>query len=145
MANGSIYEGDPKLFLQLNGSFLNVIGGQPEMDKTLWNAALISLNTREGWAGNALVDTPAEKIGSQYESTTELNLSVQMINQVKGAAERALKWITDQKLADKITVTVRNPKNHNLETVVIIEKDGEIILQFVLLKNEVNWYAQEIV
>lgn len=145
MATNSIYEGDPKLYLQFDGAFLNVKGGQPEMDKTLWNAALISLNTREGWAGNAFFNTPAEKIGSRYEIVSEQNLSQQMINRLKNEADLALKWILSEKLVDNIEVVVRNPKNHNLETIIIMKKDNVIVLQFVLLKNETNWYAQEFV
>lgn len=145
MATDSIYEGDPKLYLQLNGAFLNVNGGQPEMDKTLWNAALISLNTREGWAGNAFLSKKAQKIGSRYEVVSEQNLSQQMINRLKNEADLALKWILSEKLVDNIEVVVRNPKNHNLETIIIMKKDNVIVLQFVLLKNETNWYAQEFV
>jgi phage gp46-like protein len=137
------FDVDPKLELEFDGSFLDVLGGQPIMDRTLWNATLISLNTRSdpAWPGNSLIDDPDEQVGSDFEANTEENLSVQMLNRTKGAAARALAWLKKEKLVDETVIEVINPKNHNLEITIEHVKDGAKILKMVLLKNETRWFA----
>jgi phage gp46-like protein len=139
------FEGDPKLYLRENGSFLHFLSGQPDMDLGIWNATLISLNTREDWAGNILFDNEVEKYGSDFELKTEQNLSIQTLNQIQNSAVRTLAWLKDVGLVDSTEVTVRNPKNHNLEIIIKHEKNGVNILSLVLLKNETGWIAQEFV
>lgn len=137
------FEGDPRLFLRENGSFLNFPGGQPEMDQSVWNFALIGLHTRKGWPGNALFRNEGSKIGSDYEAKTEVNLSLQALNDMQSAAERAVAPVIDTGMVDTIIVETTNPNQHNLQTTVEFYKNGEAVLKFVDLKNGKNWIVQE--
>jgi phage gp46-like protein len=137
------FDVDPKLELEFDGSFFTVLAGQPIMDRTTWNATLISLNTRSDppWPGNALIDNPDEKVGSDFEANTEENLSVQMLNRTKNSAARALAWLKKDGLVDETVIEVINPKNHNLEITIEHIKGDQKILKMVLLKNETRWFA----
>ena len=139
----SRFEGDPKLFLRENGAQLNVVSGQPEMDQGVWNFALIGLHTREGWPGNVLFRDDRSKIGSDYEVRTEKGLSLQALNDIQSAAERALASIVDTGMVDTVVVETTNPNQHNLQTKVELYRDGEAVLKFVDLKNGDNWIVQE--
>jgi phage gp46-like protein len=135
------YQGDPKIFLEQNGSFLQFLFGQPIMDADIWNAVLISLNTREGWAGNVFFRKDVEKIGSDFEETTEEIISIQAINAMANSGKRALQWLIDVVLASEISFVAINPSGHNLEFQIEILKPDGSILKIVEVKNGERWIA----
>ena len=73
------YQGDPRLFLDENGSYLKFKGGQPVMDKGLENMVYIKLFTSKGWAGNTLFSNPANHIGSDFELSLEAPITLQSL------------------------------------------------------------------
>lgn len=138
------YQGDPKLTLDENGADLVFKGGQPVMDQGLENAALISLHTREGWAGNLFFRKPAEQIGSKFEDTLEEPITLSAFNNVRNAAESALQWMIDTRLASTVVARVSNPTGQRIDTAVLIEPPSRDPLVLLLTKNGLNWIAQKI-
>lgn len=138
------YQGDPKLTLDENGADLVFKGGQPVMDRGLENAALISLHTREGWAGNLFLRKPEEKIGSKYESALDAPITLSAFNNVRNAAKNALQWMIDVKVASQIEARVSNPTGKKIQTAVLIKPPSQDPLILLLTKNGLNWIAQKI-
>lgn len=136
----SIYQGDPRLFLDENGSFLEFKGGQPVMDQGLENLALISLFTRRGWAGNVLFQDQSQQIGSDFEATAEQPITIQTINDVTDAAEKAL----ESDAFGNVTISVENPSGYKTDVKVTIEHPGQDIQELLISKNGLNWVAQKL-
>jgi phage gp46-like protein len=105
----SRFQGDPAILISERGTQIEFQGGQPVMDHGLHNAVLISLYTKPGWWGNALVTEESKKIGSDVERQRTI-VDTQTINDVTDDVERALKWMQDTKLVNNIEITVTNPK-----------------------------------
>ena len=130
-------QGDPRLILSANGSRLQFVGGQPLMDRGLENLALISLFTAPGWAGNLLLDSP---IGSKFEEATNQPITLQSLNDIRDAAEKAL---SDEAFGD-VTVEVRNPAGHRLDVYILIKPPGSNPQQLRLTRHSENWSFQAI-
>ncbi len=133
-----VFQGDPRLFLDENGSELIFIGGQPISDQGLENKVLISLFTRPGWSGNILFDDIAQKIGSNFEQTALQPITLQSLNDVRDAAEKAL----IDPIFGKVTVIVTNPVSQKLIVEITIEPPGQDIKKLMLSKNGYNWVFQ---
>lgn len=114
------------------------------MDRGLENAALISLHTREGWAGNLFFRKPEQKIGSKYESTLQAPITLSAFNNVRNAAKAALQWMIDVKIASQIEAQVSNPTGKKTETVIGIKPPSQDPLILLLTKNGLNWIAQKL-
>ena len=84
-----IFSGDPKIYITADGADLRYSGGQPVMESGLENHALISLFTREGWAGNIFL-AANRKVGSDFEKTAIGTISLSKLADVENSAERAL-------------------------------------------------------
>jgi len=138
------YQGDPKLTLDENGANLTFKGGQPEMDRGLENAALISLHTREGWAGNVYQRSPANRIGSKYEKTLEKPITLQVFNDVRNAAKSALQWMIDNRVASTVEAEVNNPTGKQVATMVLIQPPSDDPLVLLQTKNCLNWISQKL-
>ena len=138
------YQGDPKLTLDENGADLTFKGGQPEMDRGIENAALISLHTRKGWAGNVLMRRPEQKIGSNFEEAQNLPITLTSFNTIRNAANAALQWMIDVKIALSVDSAVRNPTGKKIETAVLIKPLSQDPLILLTVKNGLNWIAQKI-
>lgn len=137
------YQGDPKLTLDENGANLTFKGGQPVMDQGLENAALISLHTRKGWAGNAFARKPEQKLGSDFEESQQAPITLSAFNDVRNAAEAAFRWMIDVGIALSATARVSNPTGRRIDTAILVRPPSQD--PFVLLdtKNGLNWIAQK--
>lgn len=133
-----IYQGDPRLFLNADGAYLNFTGGQPTLDRGLENLALISLFTRPGWAGNVLFQDENQKLGSDFEEISNQPITVQMINDLRDAAERAL----NNPAFGNVTVEISNPNSYRLEIKITLQPPGQDIKTLLITKNGSNWIAQ---
>jgi hypothetical protein len=111
----NIFEGDPRLVLTPDGSDLDYRGGQPVMDQGLENQALISLFTREGWAGNIFLPE-SNGVGSDFEATCLGTITLSKLANIENSAERAL---TSNAFPD-VTVTVTNPKADHLRVEALL-------------------------
>lgn len=134
-----IFQGDPRLFLNADGSSLIFRGGQPIMDKGLENFVLISLFTKKGWFGNSIV-RERYHIGSDFEEALNQPITIDSFNNIRIAAEKAL----DHPSIGKITVNVSNPINFRLDVLIRIEPPGQPEENFLLTKDGLNWFFQKI-
>lgn len=131
------YQGDPRIFLGENGSYFSYKGGQPVMDRGFENQVNIQLLTRSGWVGNVFLP-PEKQIGSIFLDTARGSITVDKLNDIRQAAENALK----NQAFGKVTSTVTNPKSSFLNVENIIEPPGQDIQKLILQKNWGNWIAQ---
>lgn len=132
-------QGDPRLFLDENGSYLLFNGGQPIMDKGLENLALISLFTLPGWFGNALFDDVNQHIGSNFMPSTEQPITLSTLNVIADASKKAL----NDEAFGEIDATVTNPESYRLEVVNTIHPPGKDIDELIITKNGLNWVFQK--
>lgn len=137
------YAGDPAVTITPDGAKMKFINGQPVMDQGLENAVLISLFTKKGYWGNALITEESKKIGSDVEVTAlEPIVSIQSVNNMTDAIDRALKWMTDTKLSQENEITVTNPSSNNLKATIKITPPGRDSQTLLFLKNGINWIGQ---
>lgn len=135
-----IYQGDPKMILTADGATLKYVGGQPRMDQGLENQAFIALFTDGPWPGNDIFPVTQQQIGSDFERLTREPITLQSINDIRNAAERALK----SPIFGKVTVTVENPLHYRLNITVRLEPPGQDVKTLILEKNGLNWIAQAV-
>ena len=135
-----IFQGDPLLILDVNGSRLQFTGGQPLMDQGLENLAMLSLFTSPGWPGNDLITDPEQKVGSNFELSTHQPITMQSLNDIRNEAVKAL---TDPAFGS-VTVEVTNPNGYRINVKILIEPPGSDIRTLLLTKNGLNWQAQAI-
>lgn len=133
-----IYQGDPRLFLNANGSFLKFTGGQPVLDRGLENLAIISLFTRLGWPGNILFQDENQQPGSDFEEIANQSITLSMINDLRDAAERAL----DNPAFGNVSVVIDNPSGHRLNITITLKPPGQDIKTLLITKNGLNWISQ---
>ena len=137
------YAGDPAVTITPDGAKMKFINGQPVMDQGLENAVLISLFTKKGYWGNALITEESKKIGSDVEKTAlEPIVSIQSINNMTDAIDKALSWMTDTKLSKDNEITVTNPSSNNLKATIKITPPGRDSQTLLFLKNGINWIGQ---
>lgn len=136
-------QGDPAIKITENGSTMKFINGQPIMDQGLENAFIISLFTKPGWWGNALLKKDTQKIGSDFEEVRTV-IDVQTINDYRSAAQRATDWAKEVNLASEIDVTVTNPSIDRIKTQINVKPPGSDIREFLFFKNGLNWLSQAI-
>ena len=137
------FQGDPAVSITEDGAKMKFINGQPVMDSGLHNAVLISLFTKKGYWGNALITEESKKIGSDVEVTAlEPIVSIQSINNMTDAIDKALSWMTDTKLSQENDITVTNPSSNNLRATIKITPPGRDSQTLLFLKNGINWIGQ---
>ena len=131
------YQGDPKLFLDEDGVYLRYKGGQPVMGQGFENKVNIQLLVKSGWCGNVFLSSE-KQIGSNFLDTAQGSITIDKLNDIRQAAEVALK----NQAFGNITVTVTNPESSFINVEIIIEPPGKDIQKLVLQKNWGNWIAQ---
>ena len=137
------FSGDPYVKITPDGATMKFIGGNPVMDQGIENAVNISLFTKKNWWGNILFTTEAQKIGSDFEITTQKPvIALQTINDFTDAANKALKWMSDTKLARKINVVVTSPRSDFVSVNIGIEPPGKDKQELSFTKNGSNWISQ---
>lgn len=145
----TLFEGDPKLFLDENGSFLQWVGGQCIMDAGLENAVFISLfttlepsNSARGWAGNYLFENSDYWVGSRFEQALNEPITLTSLTNGEDEAKKALDWMLAKGLAKSINVEITNPIGEQIRTLIQIEPPGERIQDLLLIRNGINWIYQ---
>lgn len=132
------FDGDPRLFLDAGGAFLDFQGGQPVMDPGIENLALISLHTKPGWWGNSLISEADKRIGSDFEDTARGAITLSKLNDIRQAAERAL----DDPAFGRVTTEVTNPVGWRVDVENTIEPPGQDIQTLTVSTFGVNWLEQ---
>jgi phage gp46-like protein len=92
-----------------NGAEFGYQSGQPVMDQGVHNAAIISLFTDEGWAGNVFLP-PESRIGSDFVKLCRGTMTLSRLNDIEDAAVRALR----SKLFPRVSAEARNPSGGRL-------------------------------
>lgn len=145
----TLFQGDPKVFMDARGSRLEWIGGQSIMDAGWENAVFISLfttlepkNSPRGWAGNYLFEDQNVWIGSRYEAALAESITITSLNTARDEAQKALDWMLNTNLASEIIVDVTNPITDRIETLIRIRPPDLPVQELLLIKNGVNWIFQ---
>ena len=133
-----IFQGDPYLTLGPNGSRLHYTGGQPLMDQGIENLILISLFTRQGWAGNTFFPDTNQRIGSDFVEAANQPITITSLTDVEQAAVRAL----DSPVFGRVTATAVNPVSDRLVVTIRVEPPGQDSRTIILTRNGLNWQAQ---
>jgi len=136
------FDGEPRIFIGQNGAYFKFRGGQPVMDAGIENAAIISLYTREGWAGNYLFDNTNEQVGSKFEEANEKPITRQSLLDRIDAAEKAMEWMINSNLASEIPIDVSNPSGIRVDYTIRIQPPGRDLAEIILTKNGLNWQEQ---
>jgi hypothetical protein len=96
-------------------------GGNPIMDQGVHNAAIISLFTEDGWAGNVFLP-PESRIGSDFVKRCRGTITLSRLADIENSAVRALR----SKLFPEISATARNPNGDRLEVKIKISPGGAL-------------------
>jgi phage gp46-like protein len=136
------FQGDPKIWIDENGSYVEFSGGQPIMDGGLENAVTLSLFTQKGYVGNVLEISPDNHLGSDFEIAANQPINLAMLTNVRVAAEAALNWMQGAGLVREINVTVTNPRRDTLEIIIQIVRPDGGLEKILLAKNGINWVIQ---
>ncbi len=146
------YQGDPKIFMGIDGPAFEFVQGQPIMVNLLdnglsdlWNAVIISLFTRGDWFGNDLFQSEEEKIGSDFEARSEQTITITNLNNMQNAVNRALAWITGTGAAKNIETRVRNPSGSNIEVAIEITLNDDSPFNMVATRNGTRWLVERFV
>ncbi len=132
-----IYQGDPYITLEPNGSELTFLGGQPILDAGVENQATLSLFTEEGWPGNHLLDDD-QKVGSDFEETARKPITLTSLALLERSAENAL----NADLFGTIRAVASNPESYQQNVAIRIEPPGSDPDTILLTKNGQNWINQ---
>lgn len=133
------FSGDIKLILTEDGAEIKFSDGQPVMEQGLENQAFISLFTRQGWAGNYFLRKDSQKVGADFEEAASGAITLTMLNDVRQAAEKALK----APVFGKIDVEVINQVSSQLFITALLQPPGQDILELILTNNGQNWINQK--
>lgn len=127
-------QGDPRLVLGPDGSKLVFRGGQPVMDMGLENAVLIALFTSNGWCGNSLL---RNGIGSDFEEKCNQPITRKSLNEIRDAAERALR----ADIFGKVQVVVKNISGNRIDVGILLRRSSVIV---ALTRNSGAWVYQTV-
>ena len=139
------FQGDPRMYLTADGAELGPFtDGQPVMDQGLENAANISLFTLPGFAGNHLVETDAELVGSEYERTAAGPITIDSFRTIQNAARTALAWMIGEKVAGDIEARAFSSEGLQVDSAILIKPVGNTNDPTALLvtRNANNWISQ---
>jgi phage gp46-like protein len=137
------FQGDPAVKITADGAKMYFIDGQPIMDQGIENAVQISLYTKPGWWGNALIREVDKKIGSNHEQQRTI-IDVDTITDITNDARDALKWMYNVKLASNIEITVTNPDQNHIQEYIRIYPPGQDIRELLFFSNGILWINQAI-
>lgn len=134
----SNYEGDPKLFIDENGSYLKFENGQPVMDQGFENFALIQLLTDRGWVGNVLL-SPEEQIGSDFMAESRKSITKSNLEDRRKAALAAF----DRSYFGEKEIIINNEKGNTVVSEIVIKPPTRNYTKLKLIQNGLNWIFQK--
>lgn len=78
---------------------------------------------RWGWWGDGLADLPNDRIGSRLWLLAREKLTQRTLNRAREYAEEALRWLLDDRVATRITVTAERQGLDRMALQCVIERD----------------------
>lgn len=146
----NVYQGDPKIYLKAEGSYLKFVNGQPIMDAGLENRVVIPLFTRRRsktekklWVGNLVFDNQEYHMGTDFEEGFEAPITVGLIEAQEKQAAKALQSMIDTNLASEIEIEIVNPTGYRLDMNILIRPPNLPESELVLIQNGANWIIQD--
>lgn len=134
------YQGDPRLIIYEEGSSISFKSGQPVMDRGVENAAIISLFTHNGWAGNHLFLTGAQKLGSSVDEVSRLPITKENLIRLRNSVLEAL----SSDLFGDVTVEVSNSIGAIIDLYISVSPPTGVASDFKFTRNGLNWISQRI-
>jgi phage gp46-like protein len=116
-----------------NGVDFKYESGQPVMDGGVHNAAILSLFTEEGWAGNVFLPEES-RIGSDFVKLCRGTITLSRLADIENAAVRAL----ESSLFPQVSAAARNPDGNRLDVSIKIGPGGVLNLN----REGPLWQAQ---
>lgn len=135
------YDGDVQLRATDDGGDVLFANGQPAMDPGLTTAVFISLFTGSDWWGNAIAELD-EQIGSGFETVMDRALSIHTMLDVEEKARRALAWMTEQGVAERVSVRAQIQSSTFLALEITVQEPG---LDIVQARFRINWENQSVI
>jgi phage gp46-like protein len=142
MSYSKRFEGDPKVYIDEDGSFLKWVNGQPVMDQGFENFEIISLLTEGEYWGDFLETDPDEKFKNcRFIDSQNTSINISSLNSYRTNAEFALEWLVKNKIAKELIVNVTNPNGNRLNFEIVTKSPTN---QDVINLSNVNnkWYYQ---
>ena len=130
-------QGDVKLFQNADGGEVTVEDGVAEMSGGLETSAFLSLfggnedddglrGSSATWWGNLDETQPAREYRSETQNLLRgIPATPNNLKRVKAAAERDLSWVTSERVASSVLVSVSMPGVNKIKLVIDIEARGE--------------------
>lgn len=137
------YQGDPRIVIGPNGSYLKISGGQPVMDQGIENIVILSLFADSEWWGNLAFRDKNKKIGSKFEKITREPLTVSLLSKIENYVKSSLQHMIDGGIASEILVFAKNPRSDNLNISIMIRPPSGNIETLLLARHGTNWIAQK--
>lgn len=139
----NLFSGDPKIFVNRNGAYLDWRGGQCVMDAGLENTALFLLLIEPDWPGNYLFDNQDHEVGKgRFLEVVNQPITALSLLDAEAAAEQALEPMKTWGLASDISAEVTNPEGQEIRTTIEITPPDRDPVVLVGLRNGVNWIWQ---
>ena len=138
----TLFNGDPRIFIDKDGADLKFIGGQPITDGGYENAVIISLFTRPGWYGNIFTFSDSQKIGSDFEEESKKSITLENLNNLRQFALEALRWMIENNSVESIDVDVRNVESDRYTVTISIKPPGSEAGVLLLTGRSNNWLIQ---
>jgi len=126
------YEGDPKIYIGLDGAEIRFQGGQSIMDAGVENELIIMLLTNPGWYGNYFLSSE-KQISSDFENKMRAPVTKTGLQEIRLAALAALESLKD------VEVDVYVPRS-GLIQVDIVSSRGNLSIT----KEDSRWIIQAI-
>jgi phage gp46-like protein len=139
---GYLWDGEPRLVVNENGTTIEIHGGQPVMDAGVENAVLISLLTLPGWWGNQFLEADYRVGDSTFADVCSGSITKTTFIQAENEAKRALKWMVDEGIASEILADVSNREGVAIDSVVTIVRPGGENEDISLRRYGENWIRQ---
>ena len=131
------FDGDPRLYQGVDGSYLIFKGGQPVMDQGLENQAEIGLLTTPGWVGNFFLPVESQ-IGSEFINQATGTITITTLNNIRQEGEKAMAASN----VGEIISDVINPSSNQIKASFILRPSAGEQQKIELTGSGSTWIGQ---
>jgi hypothetical protein len=138
-----IYQGEPKIFIDENGTYITVLNGQPIMEQGFENDFLIDLIVPSDWFANKFLESIGEPvIGSDFEKKCAQPINLQTFNDIRNEIQKVISRYKKDSIIKDIKIDITNPEKNTLSVSINIVTKTGVMSKIDLVKNGANWKAQ---